>query len=46
MTRLKKHWLIALAVAIVYLALSLLLDGWAWTWLLWVAYAAYRFLKK
>ena len=37
-----KQVLIAAAVAAGYLILSLLTDGWAWTWLLWIFYGIYR----
>lgn len=37
-----KQTMIAVAVAAVYLILSLLTDGWAWTWLIWVFYGIYR----
>ena len=37
-----KHWGIAVLTAVIYLAVSLLLDGWAWTWLIWLAYGVYR----
>ena len=37
-----KQTLIAVAVAAVYLILSLLTDGWAWTWLIWIFYGIYR----
>ena len=41
----KKNWLIALGVAAVYLAVSFATRGWAWSWLIWVGYAAYRLLE-
>ncbi|MBQ9906301.1 MAG: hypothetical protein IJM46_05995 [Oscillospiraceae bacterium] len=37
-----KQVLIAVAVAAVYLILSLLTDGWAWTWIIWMIYGIYR----
>ena len=37
-----KQVLIAVAVAAVYLILSLLTDGWAWTWIIWIIYGIYR----
>lgn len=37
-----KQTLIAVLTAIIYLVLSLLTDGWAWTWLIWIAYGIYR----
>ena len=39
------HWALALTVAVVYLAVSLLLDAWAYSWLIWVAYAVYRWTE-
>ena len=41
-----KQWVIGLCVAAVYLAVSLLFHAWAWSWLIWVAYAAYRWFTK
>lgn len=37
-----KHAMIAAAVAAVYLIISLLTDGWAWTWIIWIFYGIYR----
>ena len=37
-----KQVLIAVAVAAVYLILSLLTDGWTWTWIIWMIYGIYR----
>ena len=37
-----KQAMIAAAVAAVYLIVSLLTDGWAWTWLICVFYGIYR----
>lgn len=33
-------------VAIVYLAVSIIFNAWAYSWLIWVAYAIYRFIVK
>ena len=44
--RLVMNWAIALAVAAVYLAASVMFDAWAYSWIIWVAYAAYRFAVK
>ncbi len=41
-----KHWIIACITAIVYLAASLGTGAWQWTWLIWVGYAAYRFIDN
>lgn len=37
-----KQWYIAIAVAIVYLAISLTLNVLSWSWSIWVIYALYR----
>ena len=42
----KKNWIIAIAVAIIYLAVSILFDLWAFSWIIWVAYAIYRFIVR
>ena len=36
-----KQTIIAVAVAALYLILSLLTDGWAWTWIIWIFYGIY-----
>jgi len=41
-----KRWGTALAVAAAYLAVSFFLNGWAWTWVIWVGYALCRLLEK
>ncbi len=38
-----RHWIIAITVAAIYLAVSVTTKAWQWTWLIWVGYAAYRF---
>lgn len=38
-----KHWISAICVAVVYLAVSFAFHGWAWSWLIWFVYAGYRF---
>ena len=40
------NWIIAIIVAIGYLTISILLDAWTYSWLIWVAYAIYRFIVK
>lgn len=40
------NWVIAIIVAIVYLTVSFLFDIWAYSWLIWVGYAIYRFIAK
>ena len=42
----KKNWIIAISVAIIYLAVSILFDLWAFSWIIWVAYAIYRFIVR
>lgn len=37
----KENWIIAIAVAIIYLTVSILFDLWAFSWIIWVAYAIY-----
>ncbi len=40
------NWVIAIIVAIVYLTVSFIFNAWAYSWLIWVAYAIYRFIVK
>lgn len=40
------NWVIAIIVAITYLAVSIIFDVWAYSWLIWVVYAIYRFIAK
>ena len=40
------HWTVAILVAVVYLAVSLALDAWAYSWLIWVAYAVFRWAER
>ena len=37
------NWII---VAIVYLTVSIIFKAWAYSWLIWVVYAIYRFIVK
>ncbi len=37
-----KQWLIVILTAFLYIAVSLLTDGWSWTWLIWFLYGGYR----
>lgn len=37
-----KQWIIAICVAIVYLAISFIFDVWAYSWIIWVVYSLYR----
>ena len=41
-----KQLIIAVSVALLYLAVSFLTHAWAWTWLIWVGYAIYRCLDE
>ena len=40
------NWIIAIIVAAVYLAVSIAFQAWAYSWIIWVAYAIYRFIGK
>lgn len=40
-----KQWYIAIAVAIIYLSVSLIFKAWSWSWIIWISYAVYRFLE-
>ena len=40
------NWVIAIIVAIFYLLVSFIFDIWPYSWLIWVAYAIYRFIAK
>ena len=40
------NWIIAISVAVVYLSISILFDIWAYSWIIWVGYSIYRFIKK
>ena len=40
------NYIIAIIVAIVYLTVSIVFKAWAYSWLIWVAYAIYRFIVK
>lgn len=40
------NWVIAIIVTIVYLTVSIIFNAWAYSWLIWVAYAIYRFIVK
>ena len=42
-SRIAVNWIVAIAVAIVYLAVSIPFGAWAYSWVIWVAYAVYRF---
>ncbi len=38
--------IIAIIVAVGYLTVSIVLDAWTYSWLIWVIYAVYRFAAK
>lgn len=40
------NWIIAIIVAVVYLSVSIAFQAWAYSWIIWVAYAIYRFIVK
>ena len=40
------NWAIALGVAAVYLMVSIAFSAWAYSWMIWIAYAGYRFMGK
>ena len=40
------NWIIAIIVAIMYLTVSIIFKAWAYSWLIWVVYAIYRFIVK
>lgn len=40
------NWIIAIIVAIVYLLVSIIFKAWTYSWIIWVAYAIYRFITK
>lgn len=42
----RTNWIIAIVVAAVYLSVSIIFNAWAYTWVIWVAYAIYRFIAK
>ena len=42
----KMNWIIAILVAVLYLSISIIFNIWEYSWLIWVAYSIYRFIKK
>lgn len=40
------NWIIAIIVAVGYLTISIVLDAWTYSWIIWVIYAIYRFVAK
>ena len=41
-----RNWIIAIIVAVIYLTVSIIFNAWAYSWLIWVAYAIYRSIVK
>ena len=44
--RIAINWIIAIAVAVIYLLISIAFDAWPYSWIIWIAYAVYRFVVK
>lgn len=40
------NWIIAVTVALIYLIVSISFDAWAYSWFIWVIYAAYRLITS
>ena len=40
------NWIIVIIVTVGYLTISIVLDAWTYSWLIWVIYAVYRFVAK
>ena len=40
------NWIIAIIVAVVYMLVSSVFNSWAYSWIIWVAYAIYRLIVK
>ena len=40
------NWIVAILVAVLYLIVSISFHSWAYSWILWVVYAIYRFAVK
>ena len=45
-SRIAVNWIVAIAVAIVYLAVSIPFGAWAYSWVIWALYAVYRFAQS
>ena len=41
-----RNWIIAITVAVIYLIVSIVFNAWAYSWLIWVAYAIYRLIES
>jgi len=42
----KINWIIAISVAVVYLSISIIFNIWTYSWIIWIGYSIYRFIKK
>ena len=40
------NWIIAIVVALLYIAISLISQKWQYTWIIWVVYCAYRTVES
>ena len=40
------NWILAVIVAVVYLLVSIVFNSWAYSWIIWAAYAIYRVIAK
>lgn len=40
------NWIIVIIVTVGHLTISIVLDAWTYSWLIWVIYAVYRFVAK
>ena len=40
------NWIVAIIVAVVYLFVSIVFNSFAYSWVIWVAYAIYRIMAK
>ena len=42
----KANWILAICVAVTYLAVSILFDSWEISWIIWVCYCLFRVIWK
>lgn len=40
------NWAVAVGVAVVYLAVSIAFNFWAYSWIIWAVYGIYRLIVK
>lgn len=40
------NWIIAISVAVIYLTISIIFNAWTYSWIIWIVYSIYRFIKK